>query len=305
MSKTRLHPDEIPTDVALVRRLLASQFPEWSDLPIAALPSPGTDHAIYRLGSELLVRLPCRQSAAEQVEKEQRWLAALAPYLPLPIPTALGRGRATRDFPWSWSVYPWLEGQTAVEQPPSRPNEAAVTLARFVAALRAVDPTGGPAPGNHNFHRAVPLASRDTITRGSIASLKGKLDETAAITAAWEQALDAPPSSAPCTWVHGDLNPRNLLVVGGRLSAVIDFGGLAVGDPACDLAVAWSLFRPEAREVFRSELHVDDASWTRGRGWALSIALVALPYYWNTNPVIVREALHVIDEVLAERKSTP
>jgi aminoglycoside phosphotransferase (APT) family kinase protein len=182
------------------------------------------------------------------------------------------------------------------------PHQAATDLARFIAALQRIDPAGGPLPGAHNFGRGVPLAHRDRRTREAIRALDGILD-TAAVTAAWEAALQAPVWHGPPVWIHGDVSAGNLLAVQGRLSAVIDFGGLGVGDPACDLMIAWTLFSGESRETFRAALAVDDATWARGRGWALSWALIFIPYYVHTNPVGVSNAWRTIDEVLADESA--
>jgi len=292
-----MHADEVATDAALVRRLLAAQFPDWVTLPIERVRSAGTDHAIYRLGDELAARLPRIDRVREQVHKEHEWLPRLARHLPLAVPVPLAKGEPGEGYPWHWSVCRWLEGENATHKRLTDLGHAAIALAEFVAALQRIDPTGGPAPGVHNFFRGVPLALRDERTREAIEALHGVVD-TRAATAAWEAALAAPAWRGAPVWIHGDLSAGNLLAVRGRLSAVIDFGGLAVGDPACDLIAAWSLFSGRARDVFRAALAVDDATWARGRGWALSVSLIALPYYRNTNPAIVAEATRTIDEVL-------
>jgi aminoglycoside phosphotransferase (APT) family kinase protein len=297
MPTDKMHADEIQIDVSLVRRLLAVQLPHWADLPILPVLSAGTDNAIYRLGDAMTVRLPRVPSAVAQVDKEQQWLPRLAPSLPLSIPVPLAKGAPTADYPWPWSVYPWLEGENATIERLVDPNQAATELAQFIAALQRIDSMDGPPAGPHNFFRGVPLAMRDAPTRTAIASLHDMVDVEAA-TAAWETALQVPSWSHPPVWVHGDLQSGNLLCSHGRLSAVIDFGGLGVGDPACDLMVAWNLFLAESRKVFRATLHVDDATWERGRGWALSFGLIALPYYQHTNPVLAGIARHAIKETL-------
>jgi aminoglycoside phosphotransferase (APT) family kinase protein len=296
-----MHIDEVNVDGSLVGRLLAAQFPQWADLPIKPVHSAGTDNAIYRLGSDMAVRLPRRQGVTRQVDKEQQWLPRLAPLLPLAIPIPRAYGRPGEGYPWHWSVYQWLAGENATIEPIADPGQAARDLAYFIAALQRIDPTGGPPSGPHNFFRGVPLAMRDPLTRAAIADLSGMLD-TGAVTAAWKAALQAPVWDGPPVWIHGDLSPLNLLVQQGRLSAVIDFGGLSVGDPACDLIVAWNLFSAQTRAVLRAALPVDDATWARGRGWALSIGLIALPYYQSTNPVLAGIARRAIDEVLADQK---
>jgi aminoglycoside phosphotransferase (APT) family kinase protein len=289
-----MHADEVPTDVPLVRRLLAAQFPEWAALPIARVPSSGTDNALYRLGDDMVVRLPRIHWAVEDVDKDFRWLPLLAPLLPLAIPVPLAKGTAAEGYPWEWGVYRWLEGEHPTVDRIADPDSLARDLAQFVEALHRIDLTGGP-PAT----RGVPLAMRDDPTRTAIAALQGTID-THATTAAWEAALQTPAWSGPSVSVHGDLSPGNLLLQGGRLTAVIDFGGLGVGEPACDLIVAWNLLPADARRVFRVELGADDATWARGRGWALSVALIQLPYYRDTNPALAANARHVIREVLAD-----
>lgn len=304
MASDRMHADEIATDVPLVRRLLSAQFPRWADLPLDRVASGGTENAIYRLGRHMAVRLPLRPGGTEQVEKLHRWLPRLRPLLPLDVPLPLARGAPTDEFPFPWSVTTWIGGEIASEAGLDDPVGAARAIAGFVAALQRVDPTGGPRPGPHNFLRGVPLARRDAHTRAAIESLHGVVDTDAA-TAAWEAALDTPPWPGPPVWIHGDLKSDNLLVAGGRLAAVIDFGGLGVGDPACDLLVAWDLFSGGSRQAFRAHLGADHATWARGRGWALSVALIALPYYLDTNPAMVRYARRMLDQVLADFRAGP
>jgi aminoglycoside phosphotransferase (APT) family kinase protein len=294
-----MHADEIATDAALVRRLLAEQFPAWVSLRIARVESSGTDNAIYRLGDELAVRLPRIASAVAQVAKELRWLPRLAPQLPLAIPVPLAKGSPAEGYPWDWSVCRWLDGDNATIERFGDPHQAAKDLANFVVALKRIDTADGPLAGAHNFGRGVPLAERDTATRAAIVALGGTIDMAAA-TAAWEAALAAPAWDGPPVWIHGDLHSGNLLAADGRLSAVIDFGGLGVGDPACDLMVAWNLFSADTRESFRGAIAVDHPTWARGRGWALSFGLIALPYYRDRNPALAKIARHAIDEALGD-----
>jgi aminoglycoside phosphotransferase (APT) family kinase protein len=295
-----MHADEVHTDIRLVRSLIAAQFPQWADLAIQTVPSWGTDNALYRLGDDMVVRLPRRQKNTAQLEKERRWLPRLAPFLPLSVPVAFAVGEAAEGYPFAWSVYPWLEGQAATVERIADLGQAATDLAHFIAALRRFDPTDGPPPGAHNSFRGVPLATRDEATRNAIASLEATID-VGAVTAAWEAALRAPEWRRPPVWIHGDLDSRNLLVEQGRLSAVIDFGCLGVGDPAYDVMVAWKIFSADTRDIFRTALSVDGATWARGRGLALSQALIALSYYTlETNPVLVREAQRWLAEVLAD-----
>ena len=301
MSTGKMHVDEVDTNVSLVVRLLTTQFPQWANLPIELVHSAGTDNALYRLGDDMVARLPRSPRATEQVDKEQKWLPRLAPLLPLNIPVPLAKGKPGEGYPWHWSVYRWLEGEDATTEPIADPRQAATDLAQFIAALQQIEATGGPPPGPHNFYRGVPLAMRDQQTRAAIAALHDVLD-TDEVTAAWDAAIEVPAWDGAPVWLHGDLQPGNLLVQQGRLSAVIDFGGLGVGDPACDVMAAWLLLSAENRAVFRAALQVDDATWARGRGWALSFGLIALPYYQTTNPVLAGIGRRAIDEALADHK---
>lgn len=294
MAATTMHADEVDIDGPLVRRLIAGQFPQWAGLPVERVDSAGTDNVMYRLGADMAVRLPRMEGAAGNVEAEQRWLPRLAPRLPVAIPVPLGKGRPAEGYPWNWSVYRWLDGENPAVDHIAEPGLLAGELAEFITALRRIDPTGGPPSG-----RGVPLATRDAPTRAAIGELHGVIDTDAA-TAAWEAALRIPERSGPAVWVHGDLSPGNVLVTRERLSAVIDFGGVGVGDPTVDLIVAWNLLPADARGVLREALQADDAAWGRGRGWALSIALIQLPYYRNTNPVLAANSRHVIRAVLAD-----
>ncbi len=303
MPPPKMHADEVDTDVALVRRLLADQFPHWAGLPIEQVRSFGTDNALYRLGEDMLVRLPRTERTSGTLEHERRWLPRLAPLLPLAVPEPLAEGAPAEGYPFAWSVYGWLEGENATFDRIADLSQFATDLADFVAALQRIDPNGAPPPGRHNSFRGEPLSRRDEATRAAIAAL-GRAIDGDAVTAAWEAALREPEWEGPPVWVHGDLDSRNLLVAGGRLSAVIDFGCLGVGDPACDVMAAWKLFSADAREVFRTALSVDAATWARGRGWALSQALMALSYYTlETNAVLVTEARRWLVEVLADRES--
>lgn len=295
MGRVRMHADEVETDAALVHRLLEGQFPRWAGLPVKLVESYGTDHDIYRLGEQLSVRLPRIGWATEQATREAEWLPRLAPHLPLALPVPVALGRPAEGYPFTWSVHEWLPGENANGTLDDL-DRAAVDLAAFIVALRRIDTTGAYVrpPGK----RGSPLAEFDDAVRRSVERLGDRIDGPATLRA-WQQSLDAPVWDGPEVWVHGDLLPGNLLVVNGRLSAVIDFGGLNVGDPACDLQPAWNVFTGDSRQRFRAELAVDDASWLRGRGWALLQAVMAMPYYWDTNPGMIRQASHALAEVLA------
>jgi aminoglycoside phosphotransferase (APT) family kinase protein len=285
-----MHADELHTDAALVQRLVAAQFPEWAALSIERVPSSGTDNALYRLGDDMVVRLPRIHWATSGLAKELQWLPALAPLLPVAIPRPLATGVPADGYPWEWGVFSWLPGRNPA------PGDVPLTdLVELLRAFREIDLPDAPPT-----RRGKPLLSQDEWSRAALVELEGMID-TEAATAEWDAALEMPDWSGPPVWLHGDLLPGNLLVQDGRLSGVLDFSLVGVGDPACDLIVAWALLPSEERETLRGELDVDDDTWARGRAWALSLALVALPYYKDTNPGFAATARHLIGEVLAER----
>ncbi|MGC2310926.1 MAG: aminoglycoside phosphotransferase family protein [Candidatus Babeliaceae bacterium] len=291
MSK-KMHDDEVNIDLTLVKELLSAQFPQWATLPIEPIQSIGTDNAIYRLGRDMCIRLPRIPGADKHIETEQRWLPKFAPILPLAIPVFLGKGNPHGNYPWHWSIYRWIEGENACTKTIIDQHQAAIDLAQFLIALQKIDPTGGP-----TSRRGIPLVTQDNEVRSAIKSLHGIID-TQAVTAKWEQCLQAPVWDKLPVWIHGDLLPANLLVQHGRLSGVIDFDSLGIGDPACDLIPAWSVFSSDVRDIFRTKLAVDDATWIRGCGWGLSIALIIIPYYQNSNLGLVSIAKQMIKEIL-------
>ncbi|MEU8589250.1 aminoglycoside phosphotransferase family protein [Streptomyces sp. NPDC048664] len=286
-------------DDVLVRELIARQFPRWQGLAVRHLPSGGTVNAMYRLGDDMVVRLPRTRGGADDVPLEHEWLPRLAPHLPTPVPELLGAGEPALGYPWAWSVYRWLPGGHPAEGAVTAPVPLARDLAAFVAAMRSITLPGAP-----TAHRGGPVASLDAETREAIGLLRDIPAEGVdcdAVTAVWEETLCAPEWDGPPVWLHADLMPGNLLVDDrGALASVIDFGCAGVGDPACDLFPAWNLLPADAREVFRETLAVDDATWIRGRGRTLSQALIALPYHRGTNPAMAHNARHVIRTVLDE-----
>ena len=299
MPAKRMHSDEIDTDTALARRLLETQFPHWAALPIAAVESGGTDNALYKLGDDLVIRLPRVPGAAAQAEKEQRWLPILAPHLPIAIPEPAAFGQPETSYPYPWSVYRWLNGDNGTVTPLANPDLAAVELAAFISAMRSIDAEGGPQPGEHNSSRGVPLITRDAFARAGIATLPDTFDK-AALTRCWERALAAPVWNGPPVWIHGDLHPANLLINRGRIHAVIDFGCLGIGDPATDVMAAWNVLPAHSRAVFRAALDVDDAMWDRARGWSLSMWAGGFDYYLHTNPVFIEMARFALGQILEE-----
>jgi aminoglycoside phosphotransferase (APT) family kinase protein len=296
-----MHDGGIAIDDELVGELLGDQFPQWAGLPRFEVHSFGTVHTIYRLGEDLAIRLPRMAGAEGAMDKELAFLPELGHGLPLEVPVPLATGVPSDAYPFSWQVTTWVEGETAPFSRLASPREDAGLLGRFIGALQRLDPVGGPPPGAHNSWRGAALSSRDDQTRRTIMRLGGELNLELAL-ATWDAALEADEDGSGGVWIHGDLLPTNLVSRGRRLAGVIDFGCLCVGDPACDVMAAWTTLDATTRDAFREQLAVDDETWTRGRGWALSFAVIALPYYLATNPVLVAIARHAIREALSDNK---
>ncbi|MGC1210197.1 MAG: aminoglycoside phosphotransferase family protein [Micromonospora sp.] len=291
-----LPPPPVPTiDAALVRRLVAAQFPRWADLPVRPVALGGWDNRTFHLGDEMTVRLPSAAGYMPQVEKEHRWLPVLAPRLPLEVPTPLAIGEPGEGYPFPWSVRRWIDGKTARVDRIADLTAFATALAGFLAGLQRIEPVGGPAAGAHSFFRGASLTTYDDETRRAIERLGDRVPGDL-LTRIWETALAATWSGPP-VWFHGDVAWGNLLVRGGTLIAVIDFGCCGTGDPACDLAIAWTLLSGASRAAFRATLDVDAGTWARGRGWVLWKGLITLD---NPDPVRAAEARHMLDQVLAE-----
>ena len=283
----------------LVSRLLAEQHPRWAGLPVVPVETDGWDNRTYRLGDALTVRLPTHDRYVAGVAKEDRWLPVLAPQLPLAVPEPVATGRPGVGYPHPWSVRRWIPGHPAGSRPVADLTAFAETLAGFLRALRAADPTGAPAAGAHSFFRGSPPEHYDSEVVASLATLGPGVDHVAA-RAVWRDALASTWTGSP-VWFHGDVAPGNLLVDDhGRLTAVIDFGTSGVGDPACELVIAWTFLHGEARRVFRAEVGLDDEAWRRARGWALWKALLVAAERGPASAV-GREQLCVVDEVLADR----
>lgn len=286
----KMHVDELEIDERLVRRLLVDQFPHWAELPLSRVEPVGTVHAIFRLGDEYSVRLARRAGPTTPGGRELTWLPKLAPLVPLEIPVPIAQGRPNNEYPWFWEVHTWLQGETvpieAIDE-----VQAARDLASFVAALQQVDSSGGP------LGRGIPLAQRDEDFRYWLA----RFDGDPAVSAVWESALAAPRWNGPPVWHHGDLDVRNWLVRDKRISGVVDWETMGIGDPACDVMVAWKLHSPVARDAFRKALPMDDATWARARGWVVSQAVAILAYYTpQNNPILYNEAKAWLDLVLRD-----
>ncbi|TVZ05909.1 aminoglycoside phosphotransferase family protein [Trebonia kvetii] len=290
-------PQRIAADAGQVRRLIELQFPQWTGLPVQPVANGGWDNWTFHLGAGMLVRLPSASEYALAVGKEHRWLPVLAPQLPLPIPVPLAKGEPGAGYPYSWSIYPWLDGEPASADRIADPVRFAVDLAGFLTALRSIDPADGPRPGKHNWFRGGTLRTYDGQTQNALAELDGHID-TGLARQIWENALDARWDGVE-SWFHGDIAEGNLLLNDGQLAAVIDFGTCGVGDPACDLAIAWTLLTAEGRQTFRERLPVGPTEWARGRGWALWKTLATYAYTLG-NEKEATSARHVLREIFSE-----
>lgn len=290
----------VDVDARLVTRLVALQFPQWAGLPIGAVEPNGWDNRTFRLGPDLLVRLPSAERYVAQVRKEHSWLPILASHLPLSIPIPVAMGEPAAGYPWNWSVYRWLDGVPASTVRIAHLTELAVALAHFLVCLQRIDPADGPEPGPHNFFRGGPLDTYDAETRNAIGAVHEIINAELAIEA-WDTALAATWHGTP-VWVHGDVAAGNLLVRDGRLAAVIDFGSSGVGDPACDVTIAWTFLSGKSREAFRAALPLDAACWARGRGWALWKALITFAGTLDTDPAAAAAARRVVNDILTEHQ---
>jgi aminoglycoside phosphotransferase (APT) family kinase protein len=294
--------DRIVISTQQARALIAGQFPQWAALDVRPVELSGWDNRSFRLGEDMLVRLPSAGRYVAQVEKEHRWLPVLASFLPLPIPEPLALGKPGEDYPFCWSVYGWLEGEPLarhlghIDLP-----TIAVDVAAFLKTLHGIDASDGPLAGEHNFHRGGSLAVYDGEARAAAAHLDDEIDRALAMEI-WQLALSS-RWQRPGVWVHGDIAEGNLLVKDGRLSAVIDFGSSGVGDPSSDLVLAWNVLDTESRAVFRRALDLDDATWQHGRGWALWKALITLEAQRGRNEQMAEWSRRTIREVFADHLS--
>lgn len=289
-----LHDDEIPIDTRLVRALVDRAMPHCADLPVRRLDSSGSTNALFRLGDNLLVRLPRQPGGSTTIAKEARWLSILGPSLPVQVPEVVGVFEPDCDYPERWSVVRWIDGEHPEVVTPETPvdqrrGHLAADLADVVYALRLTEvPSEAVNDPDLRWYRGEPLARMDETTRQNIKRCRALADFALDLDAAerlWDQAMKLPGTKdrpAP-QWYHGDLAAENLLMRDGSLAAVLDFGALSIGDPAVDLTVAWEVLDPPARQIFRRKLDVDDPTWLRGRAWALSLTLM-IWYYWATMP---------------------
>ncbi|HEY2076903.1 MAG TPA: aminoglycoside phosphotransferase family protein [Streptosporangiaceae bacterium] len=291
-------PQRITVDAEQVRRLVERQFPQWAGLPVQPVADGGWDNWTFHLGAEMVVRLPSASEYALAVDKEHRWLPALARQLPLPIPVPVVKGEPGAGYPYSWSVYQWLGGEPASADRIADPVRFAVDLAGFLTALQSIDPAEGPRPGKHNWFRGGTLRTYDRQVQDALAKLDGHVGVGLA-REIWTSGLDARWDGVE-SWFHGDVAAGNLLLNDGKLMAVIDFGTCGVGDPACDLAIAWTLLTGEGRQAFRERLSVGEAAWARGRGWALWKTLATCAYTLGDDDEDAASAQRVLGEIFSE-----
>jgi aminoglycoside phosphotransferase (APT) family kinase protein len=290
---------EVCTDAALAKALVAGQFEQWARLPVARVDAVSTDNDMYRLGDYLALRLPRRQSAVAAIEKEHAWLPRLAPHLPLQVPLPIAKGEAAHGYPYPWSVVEWLEGAPLTAVDAKGNDDIARDLGGFIVALHDQDASAGPAAGAHNHGRGAPLVAFDREMRRRFASMSD-MPDLGEMIAAWERGLAVQPWAGAPVWVHGDLKDSNLLFRNGALSGVLDWGLAGTGDPASDLAAGWSLFEGGGRAAFRAAVGVDDATWARGRAWALIEGVLSLSYYRARQDALAQAGRRVIDQVLAD-----
>ncbi len=296
-----MHATEITIDTALVQKLIAAQFPHWAHLPIKPVEAGGWDNRTFHLGDTMSVRLPSAQRYADKVHKELMWLPILAPHLSIPIPQPIALGNPSADYPWNWSIYRWLEGTSANVLPDSALNLPLIAqeLGQFLQELHAIDATGVPLVGGpHNFYRGDSTKIYDAQTRKAITQLEGVID-TKAATALWNKATSSEWNKKP-VWIHGDLSAGNILINNAHLAAVIDFGGMGIGDPACDLVIAWTFFYGESRKIFKSLVPLDPDTWTRAAGWALWKALITLAALKDMQSSEALKQKQIINELIQE-----
>lgn len=304
-----LHEDEIEIGLPLARALVDAALPHLAGRPLRPVDASGSTNALFRLGDDHLVRLPRQPGGSETIDKEARWLPHVAVALPVAAPKIVAVGEPNLGYPELWSVVCWTDGETPdvpVAGPDGPADGFARDLADFVRALGELQvPPDALTDPALRCYRGEPLAAMDATTRDYLADcrqLPGLDLDLDACLRIWEtaMALSGSGEAVAPRWLHGDLLAENLLVRNGRLAAVLDFGCLSVGDPTVDLIVAWEVLDPPSRELFRSLLGVDEVTWLRGRAWALAIALMTFPYYWQTMPERCGARLAMARAVLAD-----
>ena len=293
---SKMHIDEIEVDQVTVKNLIRAQFPEWSHLPIKKLKTSGTVNTIFKLGHDLSIRIPKLPLGVQQIEKEHKWLHELQNSLTLKIPRIIKIGRPNHALPWKWAIYEWIEGEV-IDSKHFKSNRANITiLSEFLIELQRFNPNERLLHGEHNYFRGEALINRDQITRETIFKLRQFINFKIA-EKIWDSGLQYNPTAEEKGWIHGDLQPGNILVHKGKIKAIIDFGALGYGDVSCDLMPAWNLLDRKARVKLREELDIQASTWKRGQAWALTVAAVALEYYMYTNPYLARISHYTLKEL--------
>ena len=282
----------------LASRLIADQFPEYAHLPITSVKKQGHDNRTYRLGDTMLIRMPTAGSYALKVSKEQELLPRIKPYLTVAIPEPIKMGHPSSYYPFHFSIYKWLQGSSAnsLRIDESNLEALALQLANFLKELQALKKIHGPAPDQHNWWRGDHVSVYDDGARKQIHALSGIIDKDKAIEL-WEQACKTRWHKDP-VWIHGDFASGNLIIKDGELSGVIDFGGMGVGDPACDLVIAWTLLHGKSRKLFKKTIELDDDTWVRAKAWALWKATYELCQIQDKNSHGAFTQKKIIEEVL-------
>ncbi|GGE55756.1 aminoglycoside phosphotransferase family protein [Priestia taiwanensis] len=293
----------IKIDSALVTKLINEQFQEWAHLEIKPVKLDGHDNRTFHLGNNMSVRLPSASGYVPQVKKEQKWLPILAQKLSVPISSPIAKGEPNEEYPFPWSINKWLDGETVTRENVKDLNQFAKDLGEFLIELQSIDASEGPVAGAHNFYRGAPLSVYDHESRNAIEKNRDVFDKVI-LTKLWDLSLDSKWEREP-VWLHGDIAVGNILVQNGKLSAVIDFGILGVGDPSCDAAMAWTFFDNESRTVFKDVLKMDERTWNRARGWALWKALITYEEHKNDDIIKSKEAYNVILTIVEDFKINP
>jgi aminoglycoside phosphotransferase (APT) family kinase protein len=288
----------------LARNLIAEQCPEYSNLPITDVEKQGHDNRTYRLGEHMLIRMPTAADYALKVPKEQELLPKLAKRLSVSIPAPIKMSKPSTDYPYPFSIYKWLPGKsinllTLTDQ---EKEQLAFDMAKFLKELQAITDVEGPEPGQHNWWRGDHVSVYDKGAREQIAELAEIIDAPRAL-ALWDKASATKWDKKP-VWIHGDFAICNILMDGGKLSAVIDFGGAAVGDPACDLVIAWTYLSGKARKIFIAEMDMDQDTWLRARAWALWKATFELCQIVDKNSANVLLHKRIISDIFNENENS-
>ena len=286
-------------NISIAENLIKQQFSPIENLSVKPAQATGSDNFIFRVGNDLLIRLPRHASSESQLKKEIKWLPLLSEVLPVSIPQIYFKGSPAPEFPFQWGIFKWIDGSIYDPLLFENTDHIVNTMVHFIHALWKADPSNGPEYGEHNNFRGQPLAERDKQTTEAIKTLPHFYKQET-LTSLWNTACTMNVWNKPYIWVHGDLHWGNILTKNDNLSGIIDFGSLGLGDPAVDVMCAWILFSPEKRRLFKQKINVDTPTWTRGMGWALSFAAIALPYYLPKKHILADIASFTLDNIMAD-----